>query len=141
MPYIYSARQSLYPWVYHGIKYTSLPFKALKWINVGIIVMINARTIRELLDRGFSVSVTKSTGMVEKYHALKNGDLAITYSGIGVCMYCGRIARGRCTCSEKIETVSLTGGFRHINGIATAAQSAVIDKASKILLIEEVSNA
>lgn len=99
---------------------------------------IKANIIRAMLERGYRVSVIKSNGVTEKYHQLKNGDLAVTYMGASTCIYCGRKTTSYpCCCGEEIETVSMTGAFRQINSIAQQGGDALFDKKTKVLIVNE----
>lgn len=99
---------------------------------------MKASTIRRMLDLGITVSIIKKGGITEKFHPLKNGAIAVTYSGIGVCMCCGRISRGNCSCSGELETISLTGCFRHINSRVQSICEAEFDEEKKHLKVTEV---
>lgn len=100
--------------------------------------MIKADILRRMLDRGFAVSVIKTTGIVEKFHPLRNGNVAITYSGVGVCMSCGRMSRGNCSCSGELETVTMTGCFRHINSLIQSIGEVELNSDEKTIKVTEV---
>lgn len=100
---------------------------------------MKASTIKELMERGIHVVVTKSHKAVERYHMLNNGNVVITYQGINVCMYCGRVRTAPCSCAQTLEVLSMTGAHRHINEVAQNAADVRFDEKYNKLFIVEAS--
>jgi len=102
--------------------------------------MINARQIKELMDRGYNVSVENpTTGITDRYHPLKSGDIAVTYVGKDICMYCGRFSdvRKSCCCNGDLEVLSMTGAYRHVVEVAKSVSSCDVMTSVKRLHIME----
>jgi len=102
---------------------------------------MNSTQLFRLVESGVTVTIEKSNGIVERFSPLKDGRMTVTYKGPNTCMYCGRFApKGCCSkCNQEIETLSLTGAYRHINSINTRFGVSLYDPKSNALSLSERS--
>ena len=106
---------------------------------------MTSRQIKNLIERGITVKVTRADGVIESYNQTKpdkdgESKVAISFdSDKAICMYCGRLNGDKvsCPCEQAFEMISLTGAYRHINSMVKRVGEVVYDEKLRKLYITE----
>jgi hypothetical protein len=94
----------------------------------------------KLISNGTVVTIERTDGVSERYHLSTSGRIVVTYGGKGVCCWCGHKhdpSGTACRCQKKLETMSLTGAYAHLNSVETRVGISTFDPIKGKLTIDE----